>query len=117
MVGIAILAVLLAILIPTYKSIVLKSKETILKDNLLAMRRTIEQYTKDTEQPPHSLQDLVVAGYFRQLPVDPITNSNSKWKPVIETVVVSPEKTDRGITDVHSGSALVSSNGTAYSTW
>ena len=94
MIGTIIFAVLLTIFIPKYKSVVLKSKETILKDNLLAMRRTIEQYTKDKEQPPHSLQDLVVAGYLRELPVDPITNSNSMWKPVIDTVVVSPERTD-----------------------
>jgi general secretion pathway protein G len=72
----------------------------VLKLNLVAMRQVIKQYIKDKQQAPHSLQDLVDAGYFRQLPVDPITNSNSGWKPVIETVIVSPGQTDRGNTDV-----------------
>ena len=49
--------------------------------------------------------------------IDPITNSNSTWKPVIETVVVSPGQTDRGIMDVHSASTAVSSIGTAYYVW
>jgi hypothetical protein len=46
--------------------------------------RVIKQYIKDKKQAPHSLQDLVEAGYFRQVPIDPMTNSNSSWKPVIE---------------------------------
>src|SRR5438105_15947561 len=108
MIGVTIFVVLLAISIPKHKSIVLTAKETVLKDNLFEMRRVIKQYIKDKQQaPPHSLQDLVDPGYFRQLPIDPITNSNSSWKPVIETVVASPGQTDRGITDLHSGSTSI----------
>jgi general secretion pathway protein G len=89
----------------------------MLKDNLFEIRRVIDQYFKDKQQAPHSLQDVVDAGYFRQLPIDPITNSNSTWKPVTETIVLSPGRTDRGVTDLHSGSRGISSNGTPYSTW
>jgi len=117
MIGITIITILVAILIPKYQSVVRETKERVLKDNLFEIRRVIDLYTKDKQQPPHSLQDLVEAGYFRQLPIDPMTNSNSSWNPVIETMVVSPGRTDRGITDLHSGSNSISSNGTAYSTW
>ena len=117
MIGITIITILVAILIPKYQSVVRETKERVLKDNLFEIRRVIDLYTKDKQQPPHSLQDLVEAGYFRQLPIDPMTNSNSSWKPVIEAIVVSPSQNFRGITDLHSGSSSISSNGTAYSTW
>jgi len=116
-IGITVIAFLLAISIPIYKSVLLKGKEDVLENNLLATRLVIKQYITDRRQAPRSLQDLVDAGYFRHLPIDPITRSNSSWRPVIETVVVSPGKTDRGITDLHSGSNSISSNGTAYSAW
>ena len=116
-IGITIMAILVAISIPKFQSTVRQSKEIVLKDNLFEIRRIVKQYIRDKQQAPHSLQDLVEAGYFRQLPIDPMTNSNSSWNPVIETMVVSPGRTDRGITDLHSGSNSISSNGTAYSTW
>jgi general secretion pathway protein G len=117
MIGIAVLALVLPISISSYRSVVLKARETVLRDNLSQMRRVIKQYIKDKQQPPHALQDLVDGGYFRQLPIDPITNSNSTWNAVIETAVVSPGHTERGISDVRSGSSSRSSDGTAYNRW
>jgi general secretion pathway protein G len=108
---------LVAISITKYQSPVRQARETVLKDNLFEICRVIKQFIKDRQQAPHSLQNLVEAGYFRRLPIDPMTNSNSSWKPVIETIVVSPEQTDQDITDLHSGSSSISSSGTAYSTW
>jgi general secretion pathway protein G len=107
----------MVISIRPYQSAVREARETVLKDNLSTMRRVITQYIKDKQQAPHSLQDLVDAGYFRQLPIDPVTRSNAGWQPVTGIVVISPGQTDRGITDVHSGSSSISSNGTAYDTW
>lgn len=116
MVGIAIILVL-ALSISKYQAMVQESREKVLKTNLATMRDVIKQYSKDKQRAPKSLQDLVAAGYFRELPVDPFTNSNSSWKPVIEDVVISPGQTDRGITDLHSGSSSTSSNGTVYNAW
>jgi general secretion pathway protein G len=81
------------------------------------MRRVIDQYTADKKKAPQSLQDLVDGGYFRQLPTDPVTNSNSTWEAVTDTAVSSPDQTESGIIDVHSGSAAISSEGTPYNTW
>ena len=117
MIVITIIAILGAIAIPMYKAVVLTTKETVLKDNLREMRRVIDQYTADKKKAPLSLQDLVDAGYFRQLPVDPITNSNSNWEAVTDTAVASPDQTESGIADVHSGSSAISSEGTPYNTW
>src|SRR6059058_5486847 len=87
MIVITIIAILGAISIPMYKAVVRNAKETVLKDNLREIRRIIDQYTADKKKAPTSLQDLVDAGYFRQLPVDPITNSNSTWEPANDTSV------------------------------
>jgi general secretion pathway protein G len=116
-IGITIIAILLPVAIHKYRSVVLQTKETVLKDSLFDMRRVIDQYIKDKQTVPQSLQDLIQAGFLRQLPNDPITNSNSSWNPVIGTVVIAPGKTGRGITDLRSGSNSISSKGTAYSTW
>src|SRR5262249_16468861 len=117
MIVITIIAILAAIAIPIYKAVVLSTKETVLKDNLRTIRRVIDQFTADKKKAPQSLQDLVDAGYFRELPVDPITNSNSTWQTVADTAVAAPEQTETGIVDLHSGATTVSSEGTPYNTW
>src|SRR5882672_7775979 len=96
MIVITIIAILASIAIPMYRAVVLNAKETVLKDNLRELRRVIDQYTADKKKAPASLQDLVDAGYFRQLPVDPITSSNSTWQPVNDTSIASPEQTQSG---------------------
>jgi len=115
--GLVIVALLIGISIPVYKTMILSSREEMLKANLLALREVIDQYTADKKKAPQTLQDLVDAGYFRKLPMDPVTHSNSTWDPVIDTVAISPGKTDRGIVDVHSGSSSISSDQTAYRAW
>jgi general secretion pathway protein G len=117
MIVITIIAILAAISVPIYKAVVLNAKETVLKDNLRDLRKIIDQYTADKKKAPQSLQDLVDAGYFRQLPIDPITNSNSTWEPATDTAVAAPDQTESGIVDVHSGSPAISSEGTPYNTW
>ena len=117
MIVVTVIAILASIAIPMYRAVVANAKETVLKDNLREMRRVIDQYTADKKKAPTSLQDLVDAGYFRQLPVDPMTNSNSTWQGVNDTSVASPDQTESGIVDVHSGSPAISTQGTPYNTW
>lgn len=117
MIVITIIAILGAIAIPIYRSVVLSAKETVLKDNLRELRKVIDQYTADKKKAPLSLQDLVDAGYFRTLPADPITGSNGSWETVIDSSVSSPDQSESGVVDVHSGSTAISSEGTPYNTW
>jgi general secretion pathway protein G len=117
MIVITIIAILAAISIPMYKAVVLNAKETVLKDNLRELRRVIDQYTADKKKAPLALQDLVDAGYFRDLPSDPITDSNSTWEAVVDTAITTPDQTESGIVDVRSGSTAQSSEGTPYNTW
>src|SRR5882724_7065862 len=117
MIVVTVIAILASIAIPMYRAVVLNAKETVLRDNLRELRKVIDQYTADKKKAPTSLQDLVDAGYFRELPVDPMTHSNSSWQPVNDTSVTSPDQTESGIVNVHSGSAAISSEGTPYNTW
>src|SRR5437867_12546321 len=82
MIVIAILGILASIAIPMYRAVVLNARETVLNDNLREMRRVIDQYTADKNEAPVSLQDVVAARYFREMPVDPIAPPNSSWQAV-----------------------------------
>jgi len=117
MVVISIIVILLSLAIPHYQSSILHARETVLRDDLYTLRSLIDQYTLDKQKAPQSLQDLVDAGYLKQLPRDPFTNSRDTWVPVTDDTVISPDQTQPGISDVHSGSDQNSSEGTAYSTW
>ena len=117
MIVITILATLGAIAIPIYRGTVLHARETVLRDNLRELRKVIDQYTADKKKAPQSLQDLVDAGYFRQLPEDPMTNSNQTWETVSDTSLAATDQTEAGIADVHSGATGISTEGTPYSTW
>src|ERR1035438_8500 len=75
MVVISIIVILLSLAIPNYSSSILHAKETALRDDLYTMRSLIDQYTLDKQKAPQSLQELVDAGYLKQLPKDPFTNA------------------------------------------
>ena len=117
MVVMAIMAVLMAVAIPSFISAIRSAKEAALREDLHTMRDAIEQYTEDKEAAPQSLDDLVQAGYLKALPVDPMTHSNTTWTADQSDSYSSVDQTQTGIDDVHSGSDLVGSNGEPYSQW
>jgi len=91
--------------------------EEVLKEDLYHMRSAIDQYTQDKQMAPQHLIDLVSAGYLHAIPKDPFTNSANTWVEVREDTLQSIEHTHPGVSDVHSGSAQVSSEGTRYDSW
>src|SRR5438105_4019548 len=103
MIVLTIIAILASIAIPMYQAAILRSKETVLKNNLHELRTTVDQYTADKKKAPQNLQDLVDAGYYREIPVDPMTNSRETWETVTDTSLSSPDQTQSGIVDVKSG--------------
>ncbi|HLW52365.1 MAG TPA: prepilin-type N-terminal cleavage/methylation domain-containing protein [Candidatus Angelobacter sp.] len=114
---VAIMAILLGIAVPVYKMHLLHAHEAVLRQDLYSMRMSIDQYTQDKNKAPQALSDLVDAGYLRAIPKDPFTDSGETWQVVQEDVMQSLDQTQPGITDVHSGSNLTASDGTAYNTW
>ena len=92
-------------------------KEDVLKEDLYHMRTAIDQYTQDKNMAPQHLTELVSAGYLHAIPKDPFTNSASTWVEVREDKLQTIGHSQPGISDVHSGSAQVSSEGTRYDIW
>lgn len=117
MIVISIILILVAIAVPVYQQSLVRAKEAVLRQDLKTMRDQIDNFTMDKEKAPQSLQDLVDAGYLRKLPKDPFTDSTDTWQVENSDTLISLDQTEPGISDVHSGSNLVGSDGTAYSSW
>ncbi len=114
---ISIMVTLISIAVPIYTASINHAKEAVLRDDLFTLRSCIDQYTMDKQKAPQSLDDLVAAGYLKQLPVDPFTGRNDSWVPTQDDTLMDPSQTEPGIVDVHSGSNVSSSDGSAYSSW
>ncbi len=118
MVVMTLILILASLAVPTYHVAVVRAREAVLRDDLYTMRKLVDQYTIDKQQPPQTLQDLVDAGYLRGgIPVDPFTGRNDTWQVDTEQVPLSNEQAGPGIVDVHSGASQDSLDGTAYSSW
>ena len=113
---IAIIAILLGIAVPIYTTHLLRAREAVLRTDLASLRNAIDQFTQDKQRAPQSLEDVVAAGYLRALPKDPFTHA-ADWQAVQEETLASVDQTQPGISDVHSSSNQISSEGTAYSSW
>jgi general secretion pathway protein G len=114
---VSIISILLGIAVPAYRQHLVRAHEAVLKQDLYSMRQAIDQYTQDKNKAPQDLNDLVSAGYMRTIPKDPFTDSSQTWQVAQEDVLEAIDQTQPGITDVHSGSNLMSTEGTAYSSW
>lgn len=113
----AMISILLGVMVPVYKIHILHANEAVLKEDLHSMREAIDQYSQDKGKAPQTLDDIVSAGYLRAIPKDPFTHAADTWQVVQEDVMQSLDQTAPGISDVKSGSSLISSEGTAYSSW
>jgi general secretion pathway protein G len=114
---IAIIVIIISMAIPIYSKTIVRSRESVLKNNLFTLRTVIDNYTYDKQKAPQSLQDLVTEGYLRDIPIDPMTDSNQTWKTIMEDASQSVSQTEPGIFDVKSGSDKIGLDGTPYSEW
>lgn len=117
MIVMTIITVIISIAVPMYQKALVRSKESVLKNNLFTLRTVIDEYTYDKQKAPQSLQDLVNEGYLRAVPIDPITRSSDTWQVVMEDALTAVNQTDPGIWDVKSGATTKSLEGTLYSEW
>jgi general secretion pathway protein G len=112
LVVLTILAILLTIAVPRYFGSVDKSKEAVLRENLLQMRDAISHYYADKGRYPDTLDALATDRYLRRVPLDPITDSDKTW---IVIAPLDPQKS--GVYDVKSGAQGKSRDGVEYSEW
>src|SRR5712691_10533108 len=90
MIVISVIIILVSVALPQFQKTIMHARETVLHDDLFKMRSLIDQYAADKGKLPQSLDDLVTAGYLRELPVDPITD-HKDWNVVTGEVPHSTE--------------------------
>jgi general secretion pathway protein G len=117
MIVLAIIVIILGMAAGRYQQSIVKAKEAVLHQDLRVMRDAIQQFTLDKQAAPQSLDDMVSAGYMREIPTDPITQRKD-WQVETSDVLLSPDQTTTGITDVHSSANTISPfESTPYSSW
>jgi general secretion pathway protein G len=115
MIVISIIIILAAITLPQYQKTITHTRETVLRDDLRKMRSLIDQFAADKGRLPQSLDEIATEGYMREVPTDPFTGQKD-WNI---TTGEDPNSLEgqSGVTDVHSASAEVSTEGTPYNEW
>lgn len=109
----AIVGLLASLALPRFSSGLDRSRETVLRQNLAAIRSALDQYRADRASPPTRLDDLVSSRYLRDIPLDPVTESRESW-----VIVPAPSDADQqGIFDVRSGATGKALDGSSYSDW
>lgn len=98
LVVLGIVAVLVTLTAPRYFHRVDEAKERTQAQQLLELRKLLDEYRADTGKWPRSLEALVSAGYLREIPVDPLTERRDTW-----VVVTVTEGNATGVRDVRSG--------------
>ena len=119
---VAIIGILAVIAIPQFKTAPQKAREAVLKSDLHTLREAIDQYFADKARYPESLEALVEAGYLREVPKDPFTNSTSSWRLIYAEAGDDPlpeeeAATSPGIFDVRSGASQRSLDGEDMTEW
>jgi len=113
LVVLAILGILLTLALPRYFSSIDKSKEAVLRENLVQIRDAISRYHADRGRYPETLDALASDRYLRRVPLDPLTESALTW------IVIPPPQDlqQSGVYDVKSGAAGTGLDGTEYAQW
>ena len=117
MVVLALIVILASLAMVQYRRTIIYSKEAVLRDDLTKMRDAIDQYYADKNEYPPTLSALASEGYLRDIPKDPITESNSTWQEVPAEPDATNPTAGPGVYDVKSGSDGTALDGTRYSEW
>jgi general secretion pathway protein G len=116
MIVISVMLILIAVAVPAYQHHVIQAREAVLKQNLQTINKVIEEYRLDKGESPQSFDDLVTAGYFHELPVDPMTGK-ADWVAELEDSTNAADPQEPGILRAHSASTATALDGEAYSNW
>ena len=113
MIAMFIMVILLSLAVPTFERSVRQARETVLKENLFQIRRSIDQFTADKGKLPATVDDLVAGKYLREKPMDPIADK-AEWNEVMGEDTNSPDA-EQGMVDVKSLAEGQDSEGKAFS--
>jgi len=112
-----IIGLLVGITLPAYRDATQRAREATLKEDLVRMRKAIDEYYTDNGEYPPALEDLVTSSYLRGIPKDPITESDATWLIEYAAWEMVDAGEIAGVFDVHSGAEGSGLDGTPYSEW
>lgn len=112
LVVLAIVATLAALVVPRYFSQREAAKEVVLRDNLRTTREVIDKFYGDVGRYPESLEELVEKKYLRELPFDPVGESNATWQ-----LIDVPSGFKGRVYDIKSGAQGVARDGKPFAEW
>jgi general secretion pathway protein G len=117
MVVMTIIVTLATVGMVQYRQSVVFAKESVLRDQLFALRDAIDQYYADKNSYPPTLEDLVSSGYLRSMPKDPFTNATDSWVTVPSEPDPNNPNSVAGVYDVKSGAEGNAMGGDLYADW
>jgi general secretion pathway protein G len=117
LVVVSIIVILATMGMTQYRTSVIYSRESVLKEDLFRLRDAIDQYYADKGQYPSTLDALVSDGYVRKIPEDPFTRNSSSWQTVPAEPDPNNPTAEAGVYDVKSGSDATAIDGTKYAEW
>lgn len=112
----AIIGILVVYALPAYQDATVRAREAVLKEDLVRLRDSLEQYLTDKGIYPAALDDLVTAGYLREIPIDPITRDDD-WQVEFAPWMMVDQGQPAGIWDVYSAAEGDSLSGEPYAEW
>lgn len=108
----AVIGMLITLSVPRFFGQVDRAKESVLRQDLAAMRDAIDKHFGDVGLYPESLEELVVKRYIRKVPVDPLTDRADTW------IIVAPPKKETGkVFDIKTGASGRAHDGSDYASW
>lgn len=111
LVVLVIITLLASLAAPVVTSSIVRSKEAALRENLLIMRKALDDYYTDKAVYPDNQALLVEDRYLRFIPADP-TTGEYEWD-----WIYSSDEFTSGISDVKSLSTQQSLVGDYYNEW
>jgi general secretion pathway protein G len=108
-----LIALLASLVAPTYMRPIDQAKEATLKDDLIIIRKAIDDYFADNGRYPDTLERLVEKRYLRNIPKDPISESSETWVLIWN----DSDPTRPGIIDIRSGATSMDDKGSGYADW
>jgi len=76
----AIIATLLTLVAPRFFRQADQAKVVVQAHNLNTLRNAIDHFRRDRIVGPYSMDELIEAGYLREMPLDPVTNRRDSWE-------------------------------------
>jgi len=107
-----VIALLASLVAPVVTGNIQRARESTLKEDLLVLRKAIDDFYSDTGRYPENLALLAEKRYIRKIPIDPITEKANTW------VEIRGEGQNAAVVvDVRSGSEEKSLDGVPYRDW